>query len=120
MTRSPHGAQRNAGPADPDFASLHPGYELATRQHLASFARTLRHNGFRVGLAETRDALRVLASPAAARPSTLQAALRALFCATHSDWEKFDAIFTAFWRGRDMRTARTLAAGAAAGNKPSS
>ena len=53
----------------------------------------LRDNGFKVGLAETRDALAILASPAAARPSSLKPALRALFCATRSDWEKFDEIF---------------------------
>src|ERR1700675_2581903 len=76
---------------------------LGTRRRLARFASTLRDNGYRVGLAETRDALRVLASPAALRPTSLKPALRALFCATHSDWERFDEIFDAFWRGRDMR-----------------
>ena len=84
------------------------GIGLSTRRRLAGFARILRDNGFRVGLAETRDALAVLASPAAVRASSLQSALRALFCATHSDWEKFDDVFDAFWRGRDMRSARTL------------
>jgi uncharacterized protein with von Willebrand factor type A (vWA) domain len=116
--RSPHGAQRNAGPAAPDFAALHAGYEAAigpaTRRRLAGFAATLRDNGFKVGLAETRDALSILASPIAARPSALQSALRALFCATHSDWDKFDTLFDAFWRGRDMRSARVLGGSAAA------
>ena len=84
------------------------GIGLAMRRRLAGFARILRDNGFRVGLAETRDALAVLASPPAVRASSLQSALRALFCATHSDWEKFDDVFDAFWRGRDMRSARTL------------
>ena len=130
QARSPHGASsastrvfdalwRNAGPPLPDFASLHPGYELATRRRLASFARTLRQNGFRIGLAETRDALSVLASPLATRPSRLQSALRALFCATHSDWERFDEIFMAFWRGRHMRTAQTLSGAPADNNKVS-
>ncbi|HMK78334.1 MAG TPA: VWA domain-containing protein [Xanthobacteraceae bacterium] len=92
-----------------------PAIGPATRRRLAAFARTLRDNGFRVGLAETRDAAAVLAAPIATRPSTLQSALRALFCATRSDWEKFDAIFEASWRGRDMRSAQVLAgAGAAA------
>src|SRR5262245_51925510 len=90
----------------------------STRRRLAGFVRTLRDNGFRVGLPETRDALAVLASPAAARPSSLKGALRALFCATHSDWEKFDEIFEAFWRRRDMRRAQTLT-GVAAESKSS-
>src|ERR1700739_3238759 len=75
---------------------------------LAGFACTLRDNGFRVGLAETRDALRVLASPAGLRAASLKSALRALFCATHSDWERFDKIFDAFWQGRDMRSRQVL------------
>ncbi len=77
-------------------------------RRLAGFARTLRDNGFKVGLAETRDALAILASPAAARPSALKPALRALFCATHSDWQRFDEIFDAFWRGRGMRQKQML------------
>ncbi len=72
------------------------------RRRVAGFARTLRDNGFRVGVAETRDALSLLASPVGERPS-LQPALRALFCATRADWEKFDEIFDAYWRGRGMR-----------------
>ncbi len=78
------------------------------RRRLANFARTLRGNGFKVGLAETRDALAILASPAATWPSSLKPALRSLFCATHSDWEKFDEIFEAYWRGRGMRGATAL------------
>ena len=80
----------------------------ATRRRLASFVRTLRDNGFAVGLAETRDALRVLASAAAARPSALKPALRALFCATHSDWQRFDEAFDAFWRGRGVRRIKQI------------
>jgi uncharacterized protein with von Willebrand factor type A (vWA) domain len=80
----------------------------ALARRLAGFARTLRDNGFKVGLAETRDALAILASPAAARAATLQPALRALFCATHSDWERFDDIFAAFWHARHMRQRQVL------------
>src|SRR5499426_168737 len=78
------------------------------RQKLAGFARTLRDNGFKVGLAETGDALAVLASPAARRPSSLKGALKALFCATRSDWERFDEIFAAYWQGRHMRRAQLV------------
>jgi len=82
---------------------------LGTRRRLAGFARTLRDNGYRVGLAETRDALQVLASPAALQPTSLKPALRSLFCATHSDWERFDEIFDAFWQGHGMRQRQILA-----------
>jgi uncharacterized protein len=84
------------------------------RQKLAAFARTLRDNGFKIGLAETRDALAILTAPLATRTSSFKPALRALFCATHSDWERFDEIFDAFWLGRGMRQARTLAGASSA------
>jgi uncharacterized protein with von Willebrand factor type A (vWA) domain len=78
----------------------------------------LRDNGYRVGLAETRDALQVLASPAALRPTSLKPALRSLFCATHSDWERFDEIFDAFWQGRGMRQRQVLSGVPSASHAP--
>jgi uncharacterized protein with von Willebrand factor type A (vWA) domain len=90
----------------------------ATRRRLAGFARTLRDNGFRVGLAETRDALAILTLAPAARPSSLKPALRSLLCANHSDWERFDAIFDAFWLRRGLRQARTLSGSAAESRVP--
>jgi len=81
---------------------------FTARRRLADFARTLRDNGFKVGLAETGDALAIISGPLAVRPSTLKPALRALFCATRSDWERFDEIFDAYWQGRGVRQARML------------
>ena len=95
-------------------ASLGP----PTRRRLAGFARTLRDNGFKVGLAETGDALAILSAPIAARPASLKPALRALFCATHSDWERFDEIFDAYWLARGLRQARTLAGAALESRAP--
>src|SRR3954470_24916720 len=80
----------------------------AIREKLAGFARALRDNGFKIGLAETGDALAILASPAATRPSSLKPAMKALFCATRSDWQRFDEIFDAYWRGRGMRRVQTV------------
>jgi uncharacterized protein len=85
------------------------------RARLAGFAATLRENDFKVGLAETRDALAVLISPAADRRSSLKPALRALFAATRSDWERFDAIFDAYWSGRGVRRAQVARASPAVG-----
>ena len=78
------------------------------RQKLAGFAHTLRDNGFRVGLAETRDALMILSHSLASRPTSLRPAFRSLLCATRSDWERFDEIFDAYWLGVSMRQARML------------
>src|SRR5262245_23476586 len=87
-------------------------------QRLAGFARTLRANGFKVGLAETRDGLAVLTLPVARRPASLKSALRALFCATHSDWERFDEIFDAYWLGRGRRQVQALVGAASNGHPP--
>jgi uncharacterized protein with von Willebrand factor type A (vWA) domain len=91
-----------------------PGLGPAARRRLAGFVRTLRDNGYGVGLAETRDALRVLASPAAERRDTLQPAFRALFSADRSDWQRFDEIFAAYWAGQHSRRVQAVTGGAAA------
>jgi uncharacterized protein with von Willebrand factor type A (vWA) domain len=92
--------------------SVGPG----TRRRLAGFVHVLRDNGIAAGLAETRDALAILSSPLATRPSALKPALRTLFCATHSDWDRFDEIFDAYWLGRGLRQIQALS-GAAAESK---
>ena len=81
---------------------------LSMRTKLSGFATTLRDNGFVVGLAETRDALSVMGSDSAAWPSRLRPAFRALFCSRHSDWQKFDEIFDAFWLKRGMKSATRI------------
>lgn len=91
----------------------------AARERLAGFARTLRDNGFRVGHAETRDALALLASNAADRAETLKTAFRALFCATHSDWERFAPIFDGYWHGRYVRELTQVNSAASQSNSPS-
>ncbi|MGY3617294.1 vWA domain-containing protein [Bradyrhizobium sp. USDA 10063] len=86
---------------------------------LAAFLRTLRDNGFRIGLAESRDAAALMAEGYAARPGLLRSAFKHLFSARKSDWEKFDGLFDAFWLGKRVRSrSRTMASGQAA-NSPS-
>jgi len=102
-------------------AAPHPENEQIgepMRRKLAGFARTLRDNGFKVGLAESGDALAILTAPIAAKPASLKPALRALFCATRSDWERFDEIFDAYWLARGLRQARTLAGAPLASRPP--
>src|SRR5262249_45143947 len=88
------------------------------RRRLAGFGRTLRNNGFRIGLADPQDALAILASPPAIQPALLKPALRALFCATHSDWDRFDEIYDAFWLGRNMRQRQVLSGTASVPHVP--
>src|SRR5690349_11385310 len=76
--------------------------ELALAR-LVQFTQVLRRNAFTIGLKESEDAARVLASDAARRTITLRAALKSLLCARHSDWDKFDGLFDAFWLERGTR-----------------
>lgn len=77
----------------------------SAREKLVRFARTLRDNGFIIGFSETSDALRLMAGSTSQRVSLLKVALRTLFCSRHSDWEKFDEIFDAFWLNKGMKSA---------------
>lgn len=77
----------------------------ALRMRLAGFVRSLRDSGFKVGLAETNDAMRLLQSPLAHRPHELKGAMRALFSGRHSDWQRFDEIFDAYWFAKGLKGA---------------
>ena len=46
------------------------------------------------------------------RPASLRSALRTLFCATRTDWLRFDALFDAFWLRVGMRRVQPLRNGA--------
>ena len=54
---------------------------------MVAFVRVLRDNAFHIGIAEARDAVRILATPVARQPRHLREALKALCCTTHTDWQ---------------------------------
>jgi uncharacterized protein len=82
---------------------------------LAAFLRTLRDNGFAVGLHEGQDAASLMAAGYAAKPGLLRSAFKHLFSARKSDWERFDGLFDAFWLGKRVK-ARSITTGS---SKPS-
>jgi len=88
-------------------------------QKLAAFLKTLRDNGFAVGLAEGRDAASLIASGFAAKPGLLRSALKHLFSARKSDWDKFDGLFDAFWLGKRVRSRSMTTGATTAANSPS-
>src|ERR1700761_7466627 len=102
-----------------------PGYEETAEvsrlvsAKLAAFLRTLRDNGFAVGLHEGRDAASLMAAGYAERPGLLRMAFKHLFSARKSDWEKFDGIFDAFWLGKRTRSRSIVSGAAKAANNPS-
>jgi uncharacterized protein len=86
---------------------------------LAAFLKTLRDNGFPVGLAEGQDAASLMTAGYAAKPGLLRSAFKHLFSARKSDWEKFDGLFDAFWLGRRVRSRSVTVGSAKAANNPS-
>jgi uncharacterized protein with von Willebrand factor type A (vWA) domain len=86
---------------------------------LAAFLRTLRDNGFAIGLQEGQDAASLMAAGYAARPGLLRTAFKQLFSARKPDWERFDGIFDAFWLGKRVRSRSVATGSAKAASNPS-
>jgi uncharacterized protein with von Willebrand factor type A (vWA) domain len=86
---------------------------------LAGFLRTLRDNGFAVGLAEGQDAAALMAAGYAASSPLLRSAFKHLFSARKSDWDKFDGLFDAFWLRKRVRMRSTISGAGSAASNPS-
>jgi uncharacterized protein with von Willebrand factor type A (vWA) domain len=86
---------------------------------LSAFLRTLRDNGFAVGLQEGQDAALLIASGYAGQPALLRSALRHLFTSRKSDWDRFDGLFDAFWLGHRVRSRSVTTGATKAANSPS-
>jgi uncharacterized protein with von Willebrand factor type A (vWA) domain len=104
--------------ANPGYDELDEVSRLVSAK-LAAFLRTLRDNGFAVGLHEGRDAAALMAAGYAERPGLLRSAFKHLFSARRSDWEKFDGLFDAFWLGKRVRSRSVTMGAAKAANSPS-
>jgi uncharacterized protein with von Willebrand factor type A (vWA) domain len=103
---------------DPGYEELDEVSRLVSAK-LAAFLKTLRDNGFAVGLHEGRDAASLMTTGYAERPGLLRSAFKHLFSARKSDWERFDGLFDAFWLGKRVKS-RSLTVGAAkAAHSPS-
>jgi uncharacterized protein len=103
---------------NPDYDEIDEVSHLVAAK-LAAFLRTLRDNGFAVGLHEGRDAASLMAAGYAERPGLLRIAFKHLFSARKSDWEKFDGLFDAFWLGRRVKSRSITMGSVKAANSPS-
>src|SRR5512141_2205084 len=104
--------------ASPAYDELDEVSRLVSAK-LAAFLRTLRDNGFAVGLHEGRDAAALMAAGYAERPGLLRSAFKHLFSARKSDWERFDGLFDAFWLGKRVKSRSRIMGSAKAANSPS-
>jgi uncharacterized protein with von Willebrand factor type A (vWA) domain len=102
-----------------------PGYEeldevsRLVAGKLAAFLKTLREAGFAVGLQEGQDAASLMEAGYTEKPGLLRSALKHLFSARKSDWDRFDGIFDAFWLGKRARSRSLTTGSAKAANSPS-
>ena len=87
----------------------------AIRRRVAGFLRTLRDNGFKIGLAESRDVLTILSAVGLMRRSQAREAMKSLLCSRRSDWDQFDDLFDAYWFGRAVKTRARLSGPAPGG-----
>lgn len=85
-----------------------PGGGQAVRR-ITGFVRLLRDNGFPLGIREGLDALRFTQTSDLLDQDELRWGLRALLCASHADWRRFDEIFDAYWRGRGVKRVARVA-----------
>jgi uncharacterized protein len=106
------------GPSMPELGEIDEVSRFVSAK-LAAFLRTLRDNAFAVGLREGQDAAALMAAGYADTPGLLRSALKHLFSATKSDWEKFDGIFDAFWLGKRVRSRSKTMGSAKSANNPS-
>jgi uncharacterized protein with von Willebrand factor type A (vWA) domain len=86
---------------------------------LSAFLRTLRDNGFAVGLSEGQDAAELMTTGLARKPGLLRSAFKHLFSARKSDWDKFDGLFDAFWLNKRVRSRSLTTGSPKAANSPS-
>src|SRR5712675_420565 len=104
--------------ANPGYDELDEVSRLVAAK-LAAFLKTLRDNGYPVGLHEGRDAAALMAAGYIEKPGLLRSAFKHLFSARKSDWEKFDGLFDAFWLGKRVKSRSVTVGSTKAANSPS-
>src|SRR5438876_6651936 len=104
--------------ANPGYDEIDEVSRLVSAK-LAAFLKTLRDNGFAVGLHEGRDAAALMAAGYVEKSGLLRSALKHLFSARKSDWDRFDGLFDAFWLGKRVKSRSMTTGSAKAANSPS-
>ncbi|WP_315787478.1 MULTISPECIES: VWA domain-containing protein [unclassified Bradyrhizobium] len=104
--------------ATPDHEDMDAVARLVAGR-LGAFLRTLRDNGFAVGMPEGQDAAAVMAAGYADKPGLLRSAFKHLFAARKSEWDRFDGLFDAFWLGKRVRSRVLTSGSPQAANSPS-
>lgn len=73
---------------------------LAPARRVIQFGRLLRDNGYQLDLRAVGDAVALLDTTDVKSPTAMRASLRAQFCRSKPELERFDDLFDAYWLGR--------------------
>ena len=84
---------------DPFNATTHPAAADVLVRRIIEFTRLTRDNGFRAGIEEELDALRVAQHCGLLEQGSLRPGLRTLLCADRQEWQRFDALYETYWYG---------------------
>lgn len=67
-------------------------------ERLVGFVRFLRGNGYHIGIQEELDVVRLAEVSGLLEARRMRWGLRALLCGCADDWQRFDALFDAYWK----------------------
>ncbi|MBD3610435.1 MAG: VWA domain-containing protein, partial [Gammaproteobacteria bacterium] len=67
-------------------------------QRVVGFIRFIHDNGFRIGVQEELDGLRVARHCNLLDQKRLRWGLRSLLCSSSEEWQEFDELFDAYWK----------------------
>jgi uncharacterized protein len=81
---------------------------------MRGFLAHLRLNGFTVGPAEAEAAVSLIATIDPPDAVATRLGLKTMLAGDRGEWERFDALFAAYWFGRGVKTAGTVSPGGGA------
>jgi len=92
-----------AGAGNRSSAGTAEAADSPLSDRVRAFAAMLRDEGFRSGVGETLDALRVAERVGILDQRRLRGGLRSLLCSDPDEWKRFDRLFDAFWKPPNRR-----------------
>jgi len=81
----------------PEATKELPPEIIRCKARLQSFIDTLRAQGIKVNIPEINTAHRLFCTPYVQSSASMHAALRAVFCKSRKDWNRFSIIFYRYW-----------------------
>ena len=93
-------------------------YDEVLVSQLTGFSRFARSHRFNVGIQEALDSQRLAESIGITDQRQIQMGLKTLMCASKSDWDRFDAVFEAYWKRDKPRQGSPASIGGKAPREP--